>query len=811
MENKFNLEVNYGKQLLSSEIKIYKTESFFYQTKKIIGIDNFILKIAESIQNIVKKLNNNLNGNCFLVKTVDSKFSFLFRLGFQIDSEIGLSSVDIVFYEMRNGNDNIKTNDQRISFYIKNSKIFNVSVECCNENIDESIFKKLYLISSSEYINFPMLSKKQQHLVEIENENVLIQGVAGSGKTNVCISKLIYTACRNYSGKVLYTTFSRGLLIDTKKKIEIYKNTILNLIDDYKNNRIVFLDRNHKKAIENRLGIYIVADKEENIIKKLSQIAEFLDSHIDYKLLEDIYNDSFGDDAELSDEEIFIEKFLRNLNNHQLKSRLSKIKNISYSVIYKEIYGMIFGCFNENKLDNLSLDEYKVKRINSFSKEECEVIYGIALEYKKFKKTQKLLDNNDISRILLDNLDKINKYSLSIIDEVQDYTEVNLNLFKQISIKMFCVGDALQMINPSYFSFSYLKKLMYNEDVTNVSELECNYRNNKKIVELLDGLSEINIKQFGTHSFVLSGESIDQSTATNVVYTSDNSFINNLKNEKFDNFTILVNDKKQKEELRKYFRKQEILTISEIKGLERETIVLYNILSSNNDNWKRLSYLTINRKQADENSVYRYYFNLFYVGLSRAKHNLFVFEKDKISLFDEYFNNYFEVLSGDASFKIFEDVISKLEIDDEEIFDRINEFIKLGQFDNAKFYAEKIENDYESHQQIEKINIYKDLIFKNKNKQAGIKLWQIGLLNEAKEQFILSGESKLIEFMESLENKNQSNLDGDIVKFFLDFEDNIDAQNLIIDVLNQDLEKIRINHRNSKTMLKELKEKNNGK
>ncbi|MBQ8425277.1 MAG: AAA family ATPase [Clostridia bacterium] len=808
MENKFNLEVNIGKQILSSEIKIYKTESFFYQTKKIVGIDNFVLKIAESISKIAKDLvgKNDKTNDCFFVKTVDNQFSFLFKLGFQLDKTFGLNECDIIFFEIKSGNDNLKTNDQRINFFIKNSKIFNVKIEKFNQEIDESIFKKLYLISSSEYINFPMLSEKQEKLVEIENENVLVQGVAGSGKTNVCISKIIYTACRNYSGKILYTTFSRGLLIDTKKKIEIFKNTIENLIDDYKNNRIVFLDRNHKKAIENRLGIYIVADKEENIIKKLSQVVKFLDSHIDYKLLEDLYRDIMGNDVEFSDEETFEKVFLTKLNNHQLKNRLTKIKNISYSVIYKEIYGMIFGCYN-NGVEHLSLEDYKQKRINSFTKEESEVIYGIAMEYKKFKKAQNLLDNNEISAILLKNLDKFKKYSLSVIDEVQDYTEINLNLLKEISIKMFCVGDALQMINPSYFSFSYLKKLMYNEDVTSVAELECNYRNNKKIVELLDGLSNINIKQFGTHSFVLSGESIDQSTISNTVYTTDKKFIDKLKNEKFENFTILVNDKKAKDELRKIFKKQEILTISEIKGLERETVVLYNILSSNSDKWQRLNYLTINRKQADENSVYRYYFNLFYVGLSRAKHNIFVFETENVSNFAEFFKEHFDILDGVSSFEKFEDVISKLEIDDDEIFERINEFIKLGQFDNAKFYAEKIENDYESYQQIEKINIYKDYIFKNKNKQAGIKLWQIGLLSEAKEQFIVSGETKLIEFMENLENKNQSNLDADIVKFFLDFEDNPDAQNLIIDVVKQDLENIKNNHKNIKAKLKEFKEK----
>ena len=150
MGNKFNLEVNIGKQLLSSEIKIYKTESFFYQTKKIVGIDNFVLKIAESISKIAKDLvgkNNSIN-DCYFVKTVDNRFSFLFKLGFQLDKSFGLSECDIIFFEIKSGNDGIKTSDQRVNFYIKNSKIFNVNVEDYNQEIDEIKYNFLKILSS---------------------------------------------------------------------------------------------------------------------------------------------------------------------------------------------------------------------------------------------------------------------------------------------------------------------------------------------------------------------------------------------------------------------------------------------------------------------------------------------------------------------------------------------------------------------------------------------------------------------------------------------------------------------------------------
>lgn len=804
----FNIEVNTNKQLLSSETKIFKTEKFFYQTKKLSGIDKFVLKIAESMISLVPTLIDKYlldeSVTAFKVETFDKSFSFIVRLGYQI-SGVKIGDKDIVFSLDNNDFKNLKSNDQRVVSYLKGHKIFTVSVKPIVLTMEESDFQKLYILSNAEYVNFPMLSEKQNKLVEIENENVLVQGVAGSGKTNVCLSKIIWVACRNYTGRILYTTFSRGLLIDTKNKVEFFKNNIKQLIEDYRNNRIVFLDKDHKKAIENRLGIYLISDNETNLLKKLNHIVEFLDSHVDYYLLEDLHKEYFDEEITIATEKTFLNKFLKNMADHQLKSRLQKIKNISGSVIFKEIYGMIFGC--DSGAEMLSLEEYKSRRENSFSAAECETIYAIAKQYADFQKTQNLTDNNKISQKLLKNIQKIKKYTLSIIDEVQDFTEINLKLLSSISVKIFAVGDALQMINPSYFSFAKLKKLMYREDVTNVAELECNYRNNKKIVEILDNLSDINIKLFGTHSFVLSGESIDQNTDTNAIYTADKNFFNNLKSQKFENFTLLVSDFAQKEALRESFKKQEILTISEIKGLERETVLLYNILSDNKDKWQKLEEFNINHKEADENSVYRYYFNLFYVGMSRAKHNIFVYEADEVKSFSDFFAENFENLSGTEAYEKFSNIIGKVEIDDDEIDQRIEEFIKLGQFDNARFYANKFEDDKLASQSLAKIDIYENYIFKGKNRDAGIKLWKVGLVEEAKKQFVLSGDDKLIEFIDGLGGESKAGLDASIVKYFVDFDENDEAQQLIIEILHQDLENVRQMHRDTKQKLKQFKEK----
>ena len=109
---------------------------------------------------------------------------------------------------------------------------------------------------------------------------------------------------------------------------------------------------------------------------------------------------------------------------------------------------------------------------------------------------------------------------------------------KKISLKLFCVGDALQMINPTYFSFAYLKRLLFEKDIVSVAELYHNYRNTGKIVDIIDKLGELNIKQFGTHSFVLKGKSMDAGLGAAAVYVKDKDFLQSVAKQKFDNLPL---------------------------------------------------------------------------------------------------------------------------------------------------------------------------------------------------------------------------------------------------------------------------------
>ena len=791
-ESFLQLSIDTNKIVLSSESLFFKTENFIAQTKNLTNVDLLLSKLCEIIvsnkKDFLAPLERLDKHECYCIKTIDQKFNFVFKFGDGIGR--GLNKYDIIFCEyIANEKDKL---DERIEDYLKRNSILKVVAVVQKKKYSESEFNKLYLISNVSNVNLPRLNEVQRSLVETVDKNVLVQGVAGSGKTNICIDKIIYTACRNYSGKVLYTTFSRGLLADTKLKVSLYKQDLEQVLQAYKTGNIIFLDSNHKKALENRLGIYFFSDDDNEIFAKLKRVVSYLDNNVDYLLIEDMYRNQFGESAFVG-QEYFLNSYSKNLANHQLEKNFSKLAKYSKEIIYKEIYGMIMG-FCDIATGNimLTLEEYVSKRENSFSRMEAEAIYQIALDFKKHCEKQGLKDNNIASKELMESIKKDFEYSLVIIDEVQDFTQVNLMLFRKLSLKMFCVGDALQMINPAYFSFGYLKNLMYEKDVTDVKTLSHNYRNSAKIEEIIDALADINKAEFGTHNFVVKGESVDSGVRTEAVFVSDANFINKVAREKFDNFTFVVASDEEKKKLKKTIKNQEVLTVSEIKGLERPTVIVYNILSSNRDKWEYLDRVKVAHKQADENSVFRYYYNLFYVGVSRAKQNIFVIEDYSIKQFVRFFQNNFVSKDHRGALSLLEQVVGKVDITQEEILSRVLEFVKAEQYENARFVANKIQDNDKKINALRQIDINEQFVRHGKYREAGIRFWEYGLLDEAKKQFVLSGDTILIELIDRCSSRgNHKDLNIDIVNYFEEVKDNRVAREFILDTVKKDVQTLK--------------------
>lgn len=788
-DNFLQIKIDTKKVILSSTSLFYKTENFIKETRYVSNIDYLLSRLAQTILVECKSISDGRLGLNYVysVQTIDKLFTLNFVFGCQLGDRY--NPQDIIFCGY------LESGESRLSIkvdeYVKSKGDILASIKKIKANIDLCDFVKLYQLSMVSGVNLPRLTKTQSEIVEVVDKNVLVQGVAGSGKTNICIDKIIFTACKNYKGKILYTTFSRGLLADTKLKVEMYKKDLEEILDAGRNNNIIFLDGNHKKALENRLGIYFFSDDDNEIFNKIEKIISYLDNKVDYMLIEDIYREKTGKEVSFVGQDYFINVYSKNLTNHQIEKHFVKLEKYSKEIIYKEIYGMIYGHYDlDTRPQVMKLDEYIEARKSSFSRSECESVYQIAVDYYKYLMDKNLIDNNIATREILDSINDF-EYSLSIIDEVQDYTEVNLCLFKKLSLKLFCVGDALQMINPSYFNFGYLKNLIYEKGLTEIKELKYNYRNTAKIEKIIDALSDINRETFGTHNFIVKGESVDSGLKTTAIYLKAKDFATRIARMGYDNFTFVVSSAKEKEELKKVISNQEVLTVSEIKGLERRTIVAYNVLSSNIDKWEALSRIKVNHKEADENSVYRYYYNLFYVALSRAKQNIFVVEGEKIKGFENFFSENFDCLDTQSAINVLNDIVSKVEFTQLEVEDRVNEFIRLEQYDNARFMADKIKDDSRRIDSQRRIDVSEKYIRVGRYRDAGIKLWEYGMLDDAKVQFTLSGDAILIELIDKCSSGNNKDLNIDIVKYYDDIKGNSVARDFVLETVKKDISKLK--------------------
>ena len=658
-------------------------------------------------------------------------------------------------------------------------------------------FGKLYRTFSAD-VNLPLLDEVQKSIVFTEGKNLLVQGIAGSGKTNLCIDKILFAASSGYAGKTLYSTFSRGLLLDVRRKVEDYLSSIKQCIAAYGEGKAVLGDASETLAVSRLIGVPLSSSEE--VALQLERIADYLENKVEYLLLEDILRKELGEKP-VADVSTFL-AFLQNSTNYNLLQRRKKF-DLTDEVLYKEIYGFLFGKAVDRPLTK---EQYVAARKGAFSRAEAEFVFDLAEAYRAEIAERGLAEANLSCHEVKGQ--SVPVYSLVILDEVQDFTEVQLAFFRSLAVKLFCVGDASQMVNPAYFSFARLKDLLYKKDVTDVAELSYNYRNSPEIAGVVAALSDINRATFGVHGFVLSAEAVASEEGAFAVSFKAADFAKKIAKEKTDNFTVVVASGAEKESLRAVLPQKEILTVSEIKGLERDTVVLYNVLSSNKDKFMKLERTEINRKTADENSLYRYYFNLFYVGVSRARRHLFVAEDDTPLQFEAFFKQKFQTLSTAEAVQKLRQTVGSTLVDQEEHKRRAEEFARLGQYDNAIHAANNLVDEAEKEKVLADVGVWRDYISHGDYVGAGVAYWEKGYLKEAKEYFVLGGETDLSELLDATSGGTDEKLDYGILRHYDRFKNNSAAMKIILSLLQRDAAAVKETTKDtSRNLKKALKTK----
>jgi hypothetical protein len=184
------------------------------------------------------------------------------------------------------------------------------------------------------------------------------------------------------------------------------------------------------------------------------------------------------------------------------------------------------------------------------------------------------------------------------------------------------------MINPTYFSFSRLRMPFHYQHVEKELQLlEKNYRSQERIVHLSnkmgelckihigakDNFSAIALQKPGNLPFWLLPSVENRQQLFSAIQKKDRKYA-----------IIVVPSEEEKKRIKEEMGTAErVFTVQEIKGLEYDYVVCVNMLTPFLTEWQ-----DVMTGRGKKNAKYRYYFNIFYVAITRAKENLCIYEEN---------------------------------------------------------------------------------------------------------------------------------------------------------------------------------------
>ncbi len=448
-------------------------------------------------------------------------------------------------------------------------------------------------------VNYVNAGKKTFHILdkilsfdEIQEEifslpsPLIIIGSAGSGKTALTLEKI-----KTLQGRILYTTLSAYLT-------ENSQNLYYSFGYDNEHQEVEFMSfQEYMSAIEIPQG-----------------------REIDFRAFEQ-----------------WIWRFKQ---SHKVKD--------AYKV-YEEFKGVLTGAVVDKPY--LSEAEYLNLGVKQsiFLESERAGIYDLFTRYLTFLDEGIYFDSNILAQQYLGKVQK--NYDFVVIDEVQDITNVQLYLIVKSlhhTTNFILCGDANQIVHPNFFSWTNIKSLFYKQELKGniIRILATNYRNTPEVTKIANQLLLVKNARFG---------SIDKESTylvkANAKHKGEVQFMENTPKIKQDlnqrtrksaKFAVIVMRNEDKEEAKRFFQTPLLFSIHEVKGLEYENIILYDIISNYEKEFREIAtgvnkedleadihYARAKDKTDKSLDEYKFYINSLYVAITRAIKNLYVIESNK--------------------------------------------------------------------------------------------------------------------------------------------------------------------------------------
>lgn len=639
-----------GKELYQDEEKMLEFKKYMWDAKG--GMDdseiNTLMVENDMEVNILERKNKYLN-RLFRVE----KKPYFGRIIFKDDAEvndiyIGITHVEdklnfyvhdwrspicSLFYDYGLGDASYKTPTGVINgeitlkrqYTIEDGKLLNVFDN--NINIEDEVLQDVLANNSSDKMkNIVNTIQEEQNKVirNINDRNLIVQGIAGSGKTSVALHRIAFLLYR------IPNLTANNVLIFSPNSI----------FSEYISNVLPELGEDNTK--ETTYNIFLKASLKE--FNEVESFASFIERYykynvgdidvVKYKQSDEIVNDITSYVNDLTENVIFKDDLITrdfaytaSELNEMLKNRYSrfplflritsiaeKISDINYNSNAskcKSISKMLF--------ENLSIDkDYAVIYMNFFDSKFAKI---------KSKKVinHKFLDYEDACLLvylkgLLEGFNYNTYIKQVVIDEAQDYTKLQYMIIKKIfkNASFTILGDTNQTINP-YYKYNSLKDIDSIFDESRYIELTKTYRSSEEIVEYANkilGLSHVSAirrgvsnpvvikKEYNLHDDIINDLNIlkDKSKSIAIICKND------VEVDKI--YELIKNDIKCdviKSTWQEYRRNLVIIPAYIAKGLEFDSVIIY----TSKDN------------QYKESEKY-----LYYVAITRAQHNLIIYNQE---------------------------------------------------------------------------------------------------------------------------------------------------------------------------------------
>ena len=488
-------------------------------------------------------------------------------------------------------------------------------------NISDSLLQEVLAEESSDKMkNIVNTIQEEQNKVirNTEDKNLIVEGIAGSGKTSVALHRIAFLLYRipnlTSSNVVVFTpnkVFSEYIsnVLPELGEDNTYDMTFYDLlcqnIDEYKDieNFTDFISRYYKKEVSN----YDLVK-----YKQSDEIINDIDNYI-----EDILNNiSFTKPLEYDG---FIEVSIEELN----QMLTYKYNNFPLFERIKEIADKIaYNNYNSNTKYARSIEKLLKESLNI--KLDLKDIYNNFFN-SKYSKYKDKIDGNYLNyedaclflylKSLLVGFNTNHVIKQVVIDEAQDYNKLQYLIIKKTfkTANYTILGDSNQTINP-YYKYESLKELSSIFEDSKYITLTKTYRSTDKIIDYTNKI--LGLKLAVAIRNQKSNEIIFKNNVKKEDFIKDINYLQDISK----SIAIITKDDKEAEKIYDMLKNDfDIMLLGGYGHIKRDLVVVPSYTAKGLEFDSVIIYNDIDNKYTKEDKY------LYYVACTRAQHNLIIY------------------------------------------------------------------------------------------------------------------------------------------------------------------------------------------